>query len=496
MSKPNPFVKKLKKINKIINNLLEENLNKLKLKNFIDLLRNNKIVISFVAVLILFLSYLLLPTLHKHDEISKKLNLDLSKNYNLNFKYSKKINYNFFPRPHFTIKNTTISFNNQKISNVEKLKVYISWDNLFSLKNTEVKNLLIEDANFDLNKSNYNFFLDLLEKNFTNNELVIKNSNVFFRNSQNDVLFINKIIDMKYYYDSKELKNRIISKNELFNFPYELKLNKDIGKKKIISIVNFRFLKLKIHNEYSYIDDLKEGEVDIIFNKSKSNILYKINSKFFEFTLSDKKDDPNYSYIGKMNLSPFYSSFKGETQKLDLSLFFNVYSFIPQILKTEILNNQNIDFELNIKAKNILNNINLINLNLNSKIKNSLIDIDETKYQWKDFANFKVSDSLIFVKDGQLILDAKVEIDINKINEIYKYLLTPKNLRKNMKKIVLNFSHNFDEKIIKLRDIRLDNKYYQNVNTVMNSIILKDNNLQNKIYLKNLLNEALKHYSG
>ena len=37
---------------------------------------------------------------------------------------------------------------------------------------------------------------------------------------------------MKYYLDFKELKNTIISKNELFNFPYELKLNKDFEKKK------------------------------------------------------------------------------------------------------------------------------------------------------------------------------------------------------------------------------------------------------------------------
>ena len=125
-----------------------------------------------------------------------------------------------------------------------------------------------------------------------------------------------------------------------------------------------------------------------------------------------------------------------------------------------------------------------------------MIDIDQTKYQWKDFANFNLTDSLIFVKDGQLILDAKLEIDINKINDIYKYLLTPKNLRKNIKKIVLNFSHNFDQNITTLRDIRLDDKYNQKINKIMSSIILKDNKLQNKIYLKNLLNEALKYYSG
>tara|TARA_Y100000768_G_C23954329_1_gene671921 strand:+ start:244 stop:1734 length:1491 start_codon:yes stop_codon:yes gene_type:complete len=496
MSKPNSFVKNFKNINKFINNLLEENLNKLKFKNLLNLLRNNKIVLSFVAVFVLFLSYLLLPTLYSKNEISKKLNLDLTQKLNLNFNFSKNIKYNFFPRPHFIIKDSIISLNNQEISKVRKLKVYFSLENLHSLKNININNLLIEDANFELNIKNYDFFLDLLKNNFANNELEIKNSNVFFRNSKNDILFINKILDMKYYLDAKELNNTIISKNELFNFPYELELNKDPEKKKIISKLNFSFLKLKIVNEFDYNNDLKEGKANIILNKSKSNTFYKLNSKFFEFILSDQKDNPNYEYTGKINLNPFYSSFVGETQKLNLSYLLNINSFILQILKTEILNNQNIDFELNIKAKNIIDNVNLVNLNLNSKIKNGLIDIDQTKYHWKDLADFKLTDSLIFVKDGQLILDAKVEVNINKINDIYKYLLTPKNLRKNIKKVVLNFSHNFDQNITTLSDIRLDDKYIQKINTIMNSIVLKDNKLQNKIYLKNLLNEALKYYSG
>ena len=201
-------------------------------------------------------------------------------------------------------------------------------------------------------------------------------------------------------------------------------------------------------------------------------------------------------YRGKINFSPFYSSFDGETQKLNLSYLLNVNSFIPQILKTEILNNENINFDLNIKAKNIFDNFNLTNLNLKSKIKGGLIDVDQTKYQWKDSVDFKLLDSLIFVKDSQLVLDAKLEININNINQIYKYLLTPKNLRKKIKKIVLNFSYNFDQNTTELRDIRIDDIYNQNVNEVMNSIILKDNKLQNKIYLKKLINDALKYYSG
>ena len=73
-------------------------------------------------------------------------------------------------------------------------------------------------------------------------------------------------------------------------------------------------------------------------------------------------------------------------------------------------------------------------------------------------------------------------------------MLTPKNLRKNLNQVILNFSYNLDQNILKLRDIRLDEKYNQNINKVINSIILKDNKVQNKILLKNLLNEALKYY--
>ena len=76
MSKSNPFLKKIKNINKSINNLLEENLNRLKFQNIINLLRNNKIVFIFVAVGILFISYLLLPTFYKQEEISKRLNIE------------------------------------------------------------------------------------------------------------------------------------------------------------------------------------------------------------------------------------------------------------------------------------------------------------------------------------------------------------------------------------------------------------------------------------
>ena len=62
MSKSNHLFKYLNNINKSINSLLEKNLNKLKFNNLIYLAKNNKIILTFVAVFIIFTSYLLIPS--------------------------------------------------------------------------------------------------------------------------------------------------------------------------------------------------------------------------------------------------------------------------------------------------------------------------------------------------------------------------------------------------------------------------------------------------
>ena len=81
MSKKNSFIKYLKNISKIINNLLEKNLNKLNSKNLSFLLKNNKIILTFVALFVIFISYLLYPTFFDQSDISKKLDQSKQKYY-------------------------------------------------------------------------------------------------------------------------------------------------------------------------------------------------------------------------------------------------------------------------------------------------------------------------------------------------------------------------------------------------------------------------------
>ena len=161
-----------------------------------------------------------------------------------------------------------------------------------------------------------------------------------------------------------------------------------------------------------------------------------------------------------------------------------------------MFNNKNIDFKLNINADTVNDNSNFRNINLKSKIQDGLIDTDKTMFEWRDFATFELEESLIFVRDGELVLDGKLKININNYNKIYKFLLTPKNYRNEINQIDLNFTYNFDQKTAKLKDIKVDNNINLNVNKILNNVILKKDDLQNKIYFKNLLNQAIKNYFG
>ena len=197
MSKHNFFVKFLKKINLFINSLLENKLNKLnflfdsdKLLIFLSFKR----IFGFISILfIIIFSYLSLPFFYNTNNLVNKIQNQLSENLNFNFTINDNFTYNFFPKPNFVFKKTKF-FNNEEIfADVERVKIYISPKYLFSIDNIKIDEVILNKVNFNLNNKNYNFFTKLLNNNFSNFDFEINDSNIFYRNIENDVLFINKV---------------------------------------------------------------------------------------------------------------------------------------------------------------------------------------------------------------------------------------------------------------------------------------------------------------
>src|SRR5210317_1049893 len=126
MSKHNYFFRFLISINKFINSLLKRNLNKLNATNLKKILINNKVFLSIVLLVILFFSYLSLPNIFNKNQISVELKRDLLEKLNLEFNFEKKLDYKFLPRPHFITSDSSLIFNKDKISTINKLKIYVS----------------------------------------------------------------------------------------------------------------------------------------------------------------------------------------------------------------------------------------------------------------------------------------------------------------------------------------------------------------------------------
>ena len=495
MNKHNFFVTFLKTINLSINNLLKKYLNKLKFNNLLNNSYSNKVLLTFTILFILFISYLSIPHIYSKVEIRKELENQFFNKFGLNLVVSKNFKYKFFPRPHFIVKDSFILENELKISDIKELQIFVSLNNLFSSKNVIINEVNLVNANFNINQQNYNFFLKLLQTNFSESTFKIKNSNVFYKNEDKEVVFINKIINMHYYYDPKELKNIINSKNEIFNIPYSFIIHQD-EEKKIFSKINLDFMNLRIENKLNYNDDIKKGLTNFIYNKNKSFATYEFNKNYFNFDFYKSLTNSNFFYKGKINLNPFYSNLMGNDDEINLSMLFSSNGMLAQLLKTEILNQQNLNLDLSIRANKIQNYKNFTNIFLNSKIQEGLVDIDNTQFSWKKYANFKLSNSLIYVSENELIFDGKLAIDIIEPKEIYKFLLTPRNYRAEIKHIELTFNYNFDQKIINLNEIKINNQANQNVKNAIKNIIFKNSILQNKIYIKNTLNKAIKSYSG
>ena len=116
----------IKKSNKILlstNKLIESFFNRLKIlidfkkKKKINLKQiDNKITLGVGLIVILFISYFLIPTVYDKNLVKIELEKQILKKYNLEVKFEDDISYRLLPKPHFFSGKITIKHNNSVIA--------------------------------------------------------------------------------------------------------------------------------------------------------------------------------------------------------------------------------------------------------------------------------------------------------------------------------------------------------------------------------------------
>ncbi len=420
MPKYNLLDKKFKKQLLSINNSLENSFNKIKvLKSNIkrlSLSKDNKVFLGIGIFIILSLSYFLIPSIYNKELIKDEIKNHLVSKYKINLNFSDKINYSFLPKPHYIIKDLSILNKENEIGKVGNLKIFISINNFFSSKNLEIKDIVLDKTEFNISKDDLIFFQNLLNTKPSKNKISIKNSIIFYKNDNDEVLFINKIFNSKFYYDSNYLENILISKNEIFNVPYTLEIKKNEFDKIIFSNFKSRKLRVNIENAINYEYANKTGTLDILLLNKDTSLKYELQKDLIKF----KSDGIKNNYDGEVELKPFYLNANFYYDGISTKDLFNDKSVFFEIIKSEILNNKNLSTSLNLNIKKIVNIDELKDLFLQIGIEDGNFNLSESNIMWKDDLKIKLQDSQLSYDENEVSLFGRVDIEVKDIEDFYK----------------------------------------------------------------------------
>lgn len=500
MKSHNNFFKILQKKILPIDSLLKRNLNKLNIYNYQDKKKNlnisSRVFLILIFFIFLILGYLSIPTLYDKNKLKLEFEKQISQQFNLDFDSFETLNYEIFPKPHFVIKNLSILDNKKKeLVEVKDLKIFISLKNFLNVKSIQITSLVFENSNFNLTDKNSDFFIKLLDNDFLNANIIIKNSNIFFRNLSEEVLFINNIKNLKYYYNSQKSLNTLKSNNELFDIPYFFELENDKVNKKYFLKFNLKKFNFKIESEQNHSTKDRNGIINFLYLKKKLPIKYQLKSDSLNFQTFEDLLNLNVFSVGVINFKPFFLDLDLKLNEFDIKNLFKSNSILVDFLKTGILNNKNLSINTKLSSKKI-SPIELDNFLVNFKIEEGLINLDSSQFDWLDYLNLKISNSSIYVKNDNLFFDGLITIDIKNLNMIYQYFQVIKSLKADIRSLQFNFSYNFDQENIKFNTIKVNNIINENVNILSDKTFFVKDNFKNKIYFKNFIDKFLKAYSG
>ena len=494
MSKHNQLIKKLKHSILSINNLIERYFTSFKnLKsNFKkgELIKNNRVFFGFSAAVILTLGYFLLPTIYDENIIKSTIKNQVYKKYNINLDVKDNVRYGLIPRPHFVVKNLPIIFDKKEIGVIKNFKSYIALNNFFLSKNIEIKDLIFNKTDFYLKKNDLIFFEGLLMTPPNDNKIIIKNSNIFFENENDELLFLNKIKNSKFYYDSMNLENTFTSKNEIFNIPYKLIIKNDKFNKEINIDFDSKKIRLNLNNYISYQDNIKKGILDILFVNKTTELSYEIKENSLIFKNNDK------ILSGAFDFKPFYLKADLNYDGISTKYLFTNESIFIDLIKSEIFNNQNLNANINLKIKDITNINELNNLELKINLNQGIINLSESKIYWKDDLKILMQDGILDYNDEGIFLTGRLIIQFEDLDNFYQSFQIKKMNRKKLKKVEVDFVYNFSRNKFRFDNIKIDKNSYENVDIFIDNYNSSEKKFSNKIIFKNFVKEFINNYSG
>ena len=443
-------------------------------------------IISLIAIVFLLSLYFTIPTFYNYENFDKEIQKKVSKDFKLDLKNISSITYLMLPTPHFLIEECDIYLSNNpkdKLLTVKHLKINIFSKNLHKKEKIELKNIHLDKVDLDLQFINIKNFYSHLRYNITK-PIYLKNSNLFFRDENKEIILISKIKKFKYFIDTQNKTKKLTSLGNLFGSDFSFDWEKNFTNPNItkgdIKFKNPNFNILSTFNKDN--ENFTKAKTNIKFLRHSLDLNYKFNQDGIEL-IDDKNKIINRSkLVGNISLDTF---------------FFDLNLILSGIRIQTVLNNLFLNLHKLNKSANINFNGNLkINLDevKNRLFENLIIDINflekkislnKSSLSLKKIGKINFSDPSFYEKNEKLFVKSKIKFDVYDQQELYKRFLIPRQNRVDLNKIYFEVEYNVDDGNYFLSTINLNENENENNEMIFQEI----NNIQQ---LNNLISREFR----
>jgi hypothetical protein len=518
----------MKKIVKKFNNLFQKTIfkvenktnNKFKISNFYNQFKKrifkvnnktndkfkisifNKFLTTFIALLFLYIFYLLTPLLYDKNWVKNNIETKLFNEFRIGLIFSEDISYRILPSPHFLIKDSELLLNSSKnqnrIAEVRNLKIFLSKKNFFNKDKMSIERVIISKANFSLLGNDIKILNNSTNDKFSNKKIEIKKSTIFLKNEFKETVSIIKINKANIFYDENKLHNHFNLVGKIFAVPFTFKLinaNDSFLKKEM----NFSAKSLNLNILNNIIDKNNDqiiGNNIISFLNSKIDTEYEVVDEDIIFKSKNSRiNNSKIDYNGKLSINPFDLDLKINLDNHKVSKLFKFNTVMMEFLKSELLFNENISLDTSITVNPSKTEGLIHKAKIQFHILNGKINFDNSQFVNNDIGILRVNNSNLFLKKNKLILNMNLIFDIKNSNRLYSFLNTNKRLRRKIENIFLNLEYDILNNQIEFNKVKVDNN--ETSIAFMNIIEdFNDNNSNNLIKTRRLINKLLSNYEG
>ena len=229
-----------------------------------------------------------------------------------------------------------------------------------------------------------------------------------------------------------------------------------------------------------------------MFVNKNTSLDYTINENNLVFNSKDSKN----KFKGFFDFKPFYLSMNVAYDGLSLKNLFNESSIIIDLIKTELLNNKNLNAKIALDIKNIINIDELKDLSLIITLEEGNINVSDSSIMWKDDLKINLSESFVNFDLNGVSLIGRMILEFKNLENFYRSFQIKKGDRKMVKKIDLDFNYNLDNKKISFDNVEIDNSSNLEIQKFIENFNLKKNMIINKVTFKNFINNFFSVYAG